>query len=102
VALAREALALAQKISPTDEGYASAALADALTLAGELAAARDAYRRAVDLLENQGLLREAVQTCGAWSRMLRESQRETEALDVLERAAELGLKVSPLAANAGR
>jgi transcriptional regulator with XRE-family HTH domain len=102
VALAREALALVQKISPTDEGYASAALADALTLAGELAAAGDAYRRAVDLLENQGLLREAVQTCGAWSRMLRESQREAEALDVLERAAELGLKVSPLAANAGR
>jgi tetratricopeptide (TPR) repeat protein len=102
VALARDALALVIKISPTDEGYASAALADALTLAGELQAAQDSYRHAVNLLEKQGLMREAAQTCVAWSRVLRESQQETEALDVLERAAELGLKASPTATNAGR
>ena len=102
VALARDALALVQGISPTDEGYASAALADALALAGELQAAQDSYRHAVNLLENQGRLRDAARTCRAWSRMLRESNDEAEALDVLERATELGLKASPTATNAER
>jgi transcriptional regulator with XRE-family HTH domain len=102
VALARDALALVQGNSPTDEGYASAALADALTLAGDLQAAKDSYRHAVDLLENQGRLRDAARTCRAWSRMLRQSNHEAEALDVLERATALGLKASPAGANAAR
>jgi tetratricopeptide (TPR) repeat protein len=102
VALAREALALVQGNSPTDEGYASAALADALTLAGDLQAAQGSYRHAVDLLENQGRLRDAARTCRAWSRMLRQSKQEAEALDVLERATALGLKASPTETNAAR
>jgi transcriptional regulator with XRE-family HTH domain len=102
VALARDALALVQGSAPTDEGYASAALADALTLAGDLQAAADSYRHAADLLEKQGRLRDAARTCRAWSRMLRQSNRETEALDVLERATALGLEASPTETNAAR
>jgi tetratricopeptide (TPR) repeat protein len=95
LALAREALALVAGISPTDEGYAAAALADALTLAGEPDAAHDCYRHAVDLLETQRRWRDAAQSCRAWSRMLRQHGRETEALDALERATELGLRAAP-------
>jgi len=102
VALARDALALVQGSAPTDEGYAAAALADALTLAGDLQAAADSYRHAVDLLEKQGRLRDAARTCRAWSRMLRQSNHETEALDVLERATALGLEASPTETNAAR
>ena len=95
VQLAREALALVGDRSPIDGGLASAALADALALTGERQEADEAYQRAVDLLEAQGFWRDAAQTCRNWGRMLRQEGREELALDVLERAAELGMRASP-------
>jgi len=102
VQLAREALALVGDRSPVDDGLASAALADALALTGERQEADEAYRRAVDLLEKQGLWRDAAQACRGWGRMLRQEGREDQALDVLERAAELGMRASPADARVER
>ena len=95
VALATEALGLVEGASPTDEGYANAALADALASKGERDEADAAYLRAVDLLEQQGRWRDAAQTCRSWGQMLRDGGNETKALDVLDRAARLGLNTRP-------
>jgi len=100
VALAREALALIEEDAKLDEGLAQMALADGLALAGDTAAAGDAFRRAVDLLERQGRWRDAMNACRNWARMLRQTGSEVEALDVLDRAAELGMRAAPDAAHA--
>jgi len=102
VRLAREALTLVGDRSPVDGGLASAALAEALALTGERQEANEAYGRAVDLLEEQGLWRDAAQACRGWGRMLRQDGREEQALDVLERAAELGMRAAPADTHAER
>jgi len=102
VALANEALALIGDSNPLDQGLALSALADGLGAAGELKAADDAYRRAVDTLDELGRWRDAASACRAWGRMLRESGEEEQALDVLDRAAELGMKAAPAEAHAER
>lgn len=94
VALAREAVALVDRRNEPELGTASAALAQALTLAGDFGAAETAYAEAVDLLESQNRWREATEAAQAWGKMLRKAGREAEALDVLERAAALGLNIS--------
>jgi tetratricopeptide (TPR) repeat protein len=95
VRLAREAVELVGSHNPADEGLAFSALGDALTLAAETPAADEAYRRSVALLEEQGRWRDAATTCRAWARMLRQVGREQQALDVLDRAAELGMRATP-------
>ena len=102
VRLAREALERVGDRSPVDEGLASAALADALALTGAVQDANDAYQRAVDVLEEQGFWRDAAQACRGWGRMLRQDGREEQALDVLERAAELGMRAAPADTHAER
>ena len=37
--------------------------------------------------------------CRAWGRLLRDNGRETQALDVLDKAAELGMRAAPEAAH---
>jgi transcriptional regulator with XRE-family HTH domain len=101
VAYARDALELSRRESPIDEGLALFALADALALAGDAAAADEAYGRCVDQLERTGRLRSASTACRAWGRLLR-VQRDERALDVLDRAAELGMRAAPVAAHADR
>jgi transcriptional regulator with XRE-family HTH domain len=90
---AREALALAAK--PADEGTAHFALADALAATGDTDGADASYARAVDLLESSGRWRAASTACRGWGRLLRENGREDRALDVLDRAAELGMHATP-------
>jgi transcriptional regulator with XRE-family HTH domain len=102
VALAREALELIGDDSPADEGVAFKALGDGLALSGEFPAADEAYRRAADLLESQGQWRDATEACRAWARMLRTNGHEEQALDVLDRATELGLRAAPADARAER
>jgi transcriptional regulator with XRE-family HTH domain len=99
VRLARVALEAIGDESPLDEGLAFFALAEALVLADERHGADEAYRRAVDLLEGQGFWRDAAQACRGWGRMLRQDGREEQALDVLERAAELGMHAAPAEAH---
>ena len=77
-----------------DRGQALAALGDGLTLLHEHEEANDAYRESVDLLEAEGWWRPAANTCRAWGNMLRHAGREAEALDVLDRAAELGMRAT--------
>lgn len=95
VELAREALAL--DVPKPDHGHALAALGDALSLRGDIDAADAAYRDAVDSLEAAGRWRPAANACRAWGNMLRTGGRETEALDALDRAAELGMRATPQA-----
>jgi tetratricopeptide (TPR) repeat protein len=95
VALAREALETIGDELTEERGSAFFALADGLALEGSYPAADDAYGRAVDLLEQRHQWREATQACRAWARMLRAAGREKQALDVLDRAAELALRAAP-------
>jgi transcriptional regulator with XRE-family HTH domain len=100
VTLARRALEL--DANPVDEGRAFAALGDGLTLTGEHPAADEAYRRAVEVLEHQHQWRDATTACRSWAKMLREQGREEQALDVLERATEIGMRMSTTEARATR
>jgi transcriptional regulator with XRE-family HTH domain len=92
--LAREAVAAFDRRNEPELGSAYAALADALALQGD-GGADDAYARAVDLLAEQRRWREAVAAAQSWAKLLRKAGREAEALDVLERASELGLRLAP-------
>jgi transcriptional regulator with XRE-family HTH domain len=94
VELAREALAL-EDVQPADRGHALAALGEALALREDTNAADTAYREAVDVLEAGGRWRPAANACRAWAHMLRSCGREADALDVLERAADLGMRATP-------
>jgi transcriptional regulator with XRE-family HTH domain len=101
VSYARQALDLSRAESPIDEGLALFALADALALAGDSAGADESYGRCVDQLEHTGRLRSASSACRAWGRLLRDRD-DARALDVLDRAAELGMRSAPVAAHADR
>jgi tetratricopeptide (TPR) repeat protein len=100
--LAREALELSRSAQPSEEGIALFALADALAMAGDTAGADEAYAGAVQLLEVGARWRDASAACRAWGRLLRGQNRETEALDVLDRAAELGMRATPDTSHAER
>ena len=102
VALAREALELVGDEAPADRGLALSALGDGLALAHDATAADEAYSGAVDLLEAQGRWRPAANTALSWAKMLRQDGREEQALDVLERAAELGMRAAPADTRAER
>jgi tetratricopeptide (TPR) repeat protein len=102
VTLAREAITLLGDKQPAERGLAFWALGEGLSLENEADAANEAYRRAVDLLSEQRRWREATQACQSWGKMLRKVGREEQALDVLERASELGLHVAPATAVADR
>jgi transcriptional regulator with XRE-family HTH domain len=95
IALAREVIELVGSGVPLEEGLAFSILADALALAGETQGADEAYRRAVALLEEQGRWRDATNACRAWARMLRQVGREDQAMDVLDRAADLATRAAP-------
>jgi transcriptional regulator with XRE-family HTH domain len=102
VQLAREAIELVGDELPKELGSACFALAGGLELQGDDTGASEAYARAVDVLESEHQWREATVACRAWARMLRQIGREAQALDVLDRAAELGLRVTPSPAHADR
>jgi tetratricopeptide (TPR) repeat protein len=102
VALASRAIELAGEDAPVDRGLALAALGDGLSLTDEATAANTAYAESVELLEGQGRWRPAATTALAWGRMLRQNGREAEALDVLDRAAALGMRATPDGARAER
>jgi tetratricopeptide (TPR) repeat protein len=101
-AFAEEALEIGRAAQPADEGAALHALADAVAATGEIDSADDLYARAVDLLESSGRWRNASTACRAWGRVLRENGREDRALDVLDRAAELGMRATPDGARVER
>jgi transcriptional regulator with XRE-family HTH domain len=95
VTLAREVIELIGDDDPVDEGLAFAALADGLALADDVPAADEAYRRATAALAEQGRWQAAATACRSWARMLRQVGREEQAMDVLDRAAELAMRAAP-------
>jgi len=99
VEYATRALAL-EGLSPTDQGYASAALAAALALIGDHGPAEDAYRRSVELHEDQGLARDAAQTCRSWGHLLQKVGRDHDAAAILDRATALMLRATPAEVHA--
>jgi transcriptional regulator with XRE-family HTH domain len=102
IRLAREAIELIGGKNPIDEGVAFGALADGLALGGETQGADEAYRRSVGLLEEQGRWRDASLACRSWAHMLRSVGREDQAMDVLERAADLATRALPADARVER
>jgi ATP/maltotriose-dependent transcriptional regulator MalT/DNA-binding XRE family transcriptional regulator len=99
---AQTAIELSKSAAPAEEGIALHALADALAMSNDAEGAFAAYARAVELLEAGKRWRDASVACRAWGRLLREQNRETEAMDMLDRAAELGMRATPEAARAER
>jgi len=86
IARAHESLELTGD-APLGSAYFGLALGH--TLKGDVDAADEAFREAVNLLRQRGDWREAVQACRAWADALRAADRSAEAFEVLETAAEL-------------
>ena len=68
-------------------------MADALAQQ-EKPEADEAFERAIALIEEHGRQVEKADTFRAWARYLRKTGRESEALDVLDRAAQLSSSAS--------
>jgi predicted RNA polymerase sigma factor len=71
-------------------------------LAGHTGEADAAYREAVQILEAEGRWRAAANACRALGNLLRTVGREAEAMDALDRAAELGMRATPQHARVER
>ena len=80
---------------PHERGNAIWALAEALALRGDHDDADAAFRDATALLEAHGHRRDYVEAYRAWGKFLRRVGREDEALEVLERAADLAAEPVP-------
>jgi tetratricopeptide (TPR) repeat protein len=94
--LAREAIAALRDEHPAEQGLAWAALADAVAQQDK-AEADGTFRKATELLEQHGHQVDLAEAYRSWARYLRKAGRESEALDVLDRAAQLSS--SPRAAG---
>jgi tetratricopeptide (TPR) repeat protein len=77
---------------PEEQGTARLALAEGLVLQGDVAGALEGFRRSVDAYERAGRPHEQARVLRAWSRLLRSEGREADALDALERAADLATR----------
>jgi transcriptional regulator with XRE-family HTH domain len=102
VDLANRAVEFAGEDAPVDRGLALSVLGEALALRDNFDEANHAFEEAVALLEAQGRWRHAASACTSWGRALRKSGSEHHAMDVLERAAELGMRAAPASAQAAR
>lgn len=90
VSHAQEALAALGTSDPGERGDASWALAEGYGLEGDIDSADAAFRQAVELLAVHRPSRDSAAACRSWAKLLRRAGREQEALDVLERAVEIG------------
>jgi tetratricopeptide (TPR) repeat protein len=86
--LAREALAALGDDYPAKRGVTMGILAEALAQQ-ENPEADETFKVAADLIDEHGRQVEKADAFRAWARYLRKSGRESEALDVLDRAAQL-------------
>jgi transcriptional regulator with XRE-family HTH domain len=86
--LAREAIDALGNEHPSERGVALGVLADALAQQGK-SEAEAAFEQAAKLLDEHGRQFERSDIYRAWARYLRNGGRESEALDVLDRAAQL-------------
>jgi tetratricopeptide (TPR) repeat protein len=86
---ARAALDAVGDEYPHERGNALWALAEGHALTGDADAAHESFQQATSLLETEGHRRDYVEAYRAWGKFLRRAGREDEALEVLERAADL-------------
>jgi tetratricopeptide (TPR) repeat protein len=91
IARGREALELLGDTEPAEQGAAWLALARAWEVLDDQAEAFEAFRRSAGILEVAGTAHDAAEAYQSWGRALRAAGRESEALDALDRAAELGV-----------
>lgn len=89
---ARAAIELLGEHHGGDQGTAWWALAEGLVLEGEIEAAIEAFHKAIDLLESNASWREAAEASRRCAKVLRDTGRDVEALDVLERATDLAAR----------
>jgi transcriptional regulator with XRE-family HTH domain len=80
-----------------EKGTAVWALAEARALTKDVDGADDAFRDATELLAEHGHRRDYLEAYRSWGKFLRRAGREDQALEVLERAADLGSE--PVAAE---
>jgi transcriptional regulator with XRE-family HTH domain len=86
--LARQALVALGDDYPAERGVALGVLAEALAEQGK-PEAEQTFEEAAKVLEEHGRQVERSEAYRAWARFLRHAGRESEALDVLDRAAQL-------------
>jgi tetratricopeptide (TPR) repeat protein len=91
VECARDALSLLGDANGAELGQACWALARGLSLNGEMTAAIESYRRAVDLLTVHGRRHNAGLASLEWAQLLKEQGRADEAEPILRRAYDLGV-----------
>jgi tetratricopeptide (TPR) repeat protein len=89
IARARAALEAAGDDYLAEKGNALWALAEGLSLTADVDAADTAYGEATALLGAHGLRRDQVEAYRSWGAFLSRAGREDEALEVLERTADL-------------
>ncbi len=92
ITLAHQALELLGDDDPSNRGQAWWAIAEAEANEGRMDEANDAFARAAGELDEQSHLRERIELHSTWGRALRKAGREPEALDALERAADLAMQ----------
>jgi len=85
-----------------ERGNALWALAEARALKGEVDGANEAFRQATELLGEHGHRRDHIEAHRAWGKFLRRSGREDQALEVLERAADLAAEPAAVEAHLDR
>jgi len=99
---AKAALDLAGDEYPQERANALWALAEGLALIGNTDAADAAFREATELLHAHGHRRDFVEAYRSWGKFLRRAGRETDALEVLERAADLASEPAQVEAHGKR
>ena len=85
-----------------ERGNALWALAEARALKGEVDGANEAFRQATELRGEHGHRRDHIEAHRAWGKFLRRSGREDQALEVLERAADLAAEPAAVEAHLDR
>jgi tetratricopeptide (TPR) repeat protein len=96
---AEAALAAAGDEYSREKGTALWALAEARALAGDIDGAHETFREAVEHLERHGHRRDFVEAYRSWGKFLRRAGREEQALEVLERAADLAAEPAAVEAH---
>jgi tetratricopeptide (TPR) repeat protein len=95
IRLAEAAVAAAAEEYQRERGDGLWALAEARGLKGDINGADEAFREATKVLRAHGHRRDYIEAYRAWGKFLRRSGRE-EALEVLERAADLAAESAPV------